>query len=419
MEIYEKFSTEENSKQPIMILYPFNVMTDDAKKANNYIRNRTGRNIGEEKILKCCDGLIGVAGTYKDKNTGEKIECVFRYATEQETKEFNEIKQNFIKRSKENRNYYVYRWYYINTGITFYVGKGTNGRYKDISGYQRNKFFNNVINDQKNNIASEKIYEKLTEKEALELENKTINELLNDGYKLISSTSYYEYDSNIDFNTSNEKILMNILNGGEHEQQNKVVGKQSRKKMSESQKRYTNSEEGKKKNSDAQLIAQNKPETAQRKRDALIKHYQNDEAIIKASNAAKIWKEDPSKFGCRGDELSIYCIELNKTFVSTTDTIVYFDKYFDTYIDGRSISTAIKSGEKCVNGILASGTILIPGEKYYKQLHWRLATKEEVQHENLKRIKNFELNKKAEILEAIIEEEIEYELLLDSQEIYL
>ena len=416
MEIYEKFSTEENSKQPIMILYPFNVMTDDAKKANNYIRNRTGRNIGEEKILKCCDGLIGVAGTYKDKNTGEKIECVFRYATEQETKEFNEIKQNFIKRSKENRNYYVYRWYYINTGITFYVGKGTNGRYKDISGYQRNKFFNNVINDQKNNIASEKIYEKLTEKEALELENKTINELLNDGYKLISSTSYYEYDSNIDFNTSNEKILMNILNGGEHEQQNKVVGKQSRKKMSESQKRYTNSEEGKKKNSDAQLIAQNKPETAQRKRDALIKHYQNDEAIIKASNAAKIWKEDPSKFGCRGDELSIYCIELNKTFVSTTDTIVYFDKYFDTYIDGRSISTAIKSGEKCINGILASGTILIPGEKYYKQLHWRLATKEEVQHENLKRIKNFELNKKAEILEAIIEEEIEYELLLDAIE---
>ena len=44
MEIYEKFSTEENSKQPIVILHPFNVMTDDVKKANNYIRNRTGRN---------------------------------------------------------------------------------------------------------------------------------------------------------------------------------------------------------------------------------------------------------------------------------------------------------------------------------------------------------------------------------------
>ena len=35
--------------------------------------------------------------------------------------------------------------------------------------------------------------------------------ILNDGYTLISSTPYYEYNSNIDFDTSNEKILMNIL----------------------------------------------------------------------------------------------------------------------------------------------------------------------------------------------------------------
>ena len=410
MEIYEKFSTEENSKQPIMILYPFNVMTDDAKKANNYIRNRTGRNIGEEKILKCCDGLIGVAGTYKDKNTGEKIECVFRYATEQETKEFNEIKQNFIKRSKENRNYYVYRWYYINTGITFYVGKGTNGRYKDISGYQRNKFFNNVINDQKNNIASEKIYEKLTEKEALELENKTINELLNDGYKLISSTSYYEYDSNIDFNTSNEKILMNILNGGEHEQQNKVVGKQSRKKMSESQKKHANSEEGKKKNSDAQLIAQNRPETIQRKRDALKKHYEDEESIIKASNAAKIWQQDPNKmnYNCK----PVHCIELNKTFIKKSDITVYFDKYFDVYVKGYGIASNIQDTRRSNNGILASG-IINNGDKYGKQLHWRFATKQEIEFEKVKEIIGYELDKKIGILEATIEEEIQYELLLD------
>ena len=410
MEIYEKFSTEENSKQPIMILHPFNVMTDDVKKANNYIRNRTGRNIGEEKILKCCDGLISIAGTYKDKNTGEKIECVFRYATEQETKEFNEIKQNFIKRSKENRNHYVYRWYYINTGVTFYVGKGTNGRYKDISGYQRNKFFNNVISTQKNNIASEKIYEKLTEKEALELENKTISELLNDGYKLISNTPYYEYDSNIDFDTSNEKILMNILNGGEHEHQNKVVGKQSRKKMSESQKKHANSEEGKKKNSDAQLIAQNKPETTQRKRDALKKHYEDEEAIIKASNAAKIWQQDPNKmnYNCK----PIHCIELNKTFIKPSDITVYFDKYFDVYIKGYGITSNINDTRRSNNGILASG-IINNGDKYGKQLHWRFATKQEIEFEKAKKIIDYELDKKIGILEATIEEEIQYELLLD------
>ena len=413
MEIYEKFSTEENSKQPIVILHPFNVMTDDVKKANNYIRNKTGRNIGEEKILKCCDGLIGIAGTYKDKNTGEKIECIFRYATKEETIEFNEKKQNFIKRSNENRNYYVYRWYYKNTGVTFYVGKGTNNRYKDKRANRRNVFFNSLIDMQKDNVASEKIYEKLTEKEALELENKTISELLNDGYTLISSTPYYEYNSNIDFDTSNEKILMNILNGGEYEQQNKVVGKQSRKKMSESQKKHANSEEGKKKNSDAQLIAQNRPETIQRKRDALKKHYEDEESIIKASNAAKIWQQDPNKmnYNCK----PVHCIELNKTFIKTSDITVYFDKYFDVYVKGYGIASNIQDTRRSNNGILASG-IINNGDKYGKQLHWRFATKQEIEFEKTKEIIDYELDKKIGILEATIEEEIQYEMLLDMVE---
>ena len=413
MEIYEKFSTEENSKQPIVILHPFNVMTDDVKKANNYIRNKTGRNIGEEKILKCCDGLIGVAGTYKDKNTGEKIECIFRYATKEETIEFNEKKQNFIKRSNENRNYYVYRWYYKNTGVTFYVGKGTNNRYKDKRADRRNVFFNSLIDMQKDNVASEKIYEKLTEKEALELENKTISELLNDGYTLISSTPYYEYNSNIDFDTSNEKILMNILNGGEYEQQNKVVGKQSRKKMSESQKKHANSEEGKKKNSDAQLIAQNRPETIQRKRDALKKHYEDEESIIKASNAAKIWQQDPNKmnYNCK----PVHCIELNKTFIKTSDITVYFDKYFDVYVKGYGITSNIQDTRRSNNGILASG-IINNGDKYGKQLHWRFATKQEIEFEKAKEIIGYELDKKIGILKATIEEEIQYEMLLDMVE---
>ena len=263
---------------------------------------------------------------------------------------------------------------------------------------------------QKDNVASEKIYEKLTEKEALELENKTISELLNNGYKLISNTSYYEYHSNIDFDTSNEKILMNILNGGEHEHQNKIVGKQSRKKMSESQKKHANSEEGKKKNSDAQLIAQNRPETIQRKRDALKKHYEDEESIIKASNAAKIWQQDPNKmnYNCK----PVHCIELNKTFIKTSDITVYFDKYFDVYVKGYGIASNIQDTRRSNNGILASG-IINNGDKYGKQLHWRFATKQEIKFEKVKEIINYELDKKIGILEATIEEEIQYEMLLD------
>ena len=410
MKIYEKFSTEENSKQPIVILHPFNVIVDDIKKANSYIRSRTGKKIREEKILKCCDGLIDIADTYKDKNTGKKIECIFRYATEQETKEFNEIKQNFIKRSKENKNYYVYRWYYINTGITFYVGKGTNGRYKDISSYRRNFYFNNVVNMQKDNVVSEKIHEKLTEKEALELENKTISELLNDGYTLISSTPYYEYNSNIDFDTSNEKILMNILNGGEHEQQGRVVGKKSRKNLSESQKKYANSKEGKKKSSDAQSIAQKRPETIQKRKNSLKKYYENEESIIKSSNAAKIYQQDPSKMN--RNRKPVHCIELNKTFIRASDITVYFDKYFDVHVKGYGIASKIQDAIRSNNGIAASG-IINNGDKYGKQLHWRFATKQEIEFEKAKKIIDYELDKKIGILEATIEEEIQYEMLLD------
>ena len=408
MEIYERFKTKDFDNTPIVI-ETFNVIVEDEKAAYHFLRSKYNKNIECSKILECCNGIRESVGNHKFED-GRREKYRFRYATEQETKEFNEIKQKFIKENKESRNYYVYKWYYINTGVTFYVGKGTNDRYKDINGYRRNKFFNNIVNAQKNNIASEKIYEKLTEKEALELENKTINELLNDGYKLISNTPYYEYDSNIDFDTSNEKILMNILNGGEHEHQNKVVGKQSRKKMSDSQKKYANSEEGKKENSDSQLIAQNRPETIQKRKDSLKKHYEDDEAIIKASNAAKIWQQDPNKmnYNCK----PVHCIELNKTFIKTSDITVYFDKYFDVYVKGYGIASNIQDTRRSNNGILASG-IINNGDKYGKQLHWRFATKQEIEFEKAKEIISYELDKKIGILEATIEEEIQYEMLLD------
>lgn len=410
MEIYERFKTKDFDNIPIVI-ETFNVIVEDEKAAYHFLRSKYNKNIECSKILECCDGIRESVGNHKFED-GRREKYRFRYATEQEAKEFNEIKQKFIndKNNEKSKNFYVYEWYYVNTEIVFYVGQGTNGRYKDTSNYQRNKFFNNVVNMQKNNIASRKIYDKLDKKEALELENKTINELLNDGYTLISSTSYYEYDSNIDFDTSNEKILMNILNGGEHEQQNKVVGKQSRKKMSESQKKHANSEEGKKKNSDAQLIAQNRPETAQRKRDALKKYYDDEEAITKASNAAKIWQQDPNKinYNCK----PVHCIELNKTFIKPSDITVYFDKYFDVYVKGYGIASNIQDIRRSNNGILASG-IINNGNKYGKQLHWRFATKQEIEFEKAKEIINYELDKKIGILKATIEEEIQYEMLLD------
>jgi hypothetical protein len=66
--------------------------------------------------------------------------------------------------------YYVYIWYIIETNEVFYVGKGKNGRYKQI--YNRNKFFKDMYAS--HNCDVRKVYENLTESEAFQKEQETI-----------------------------------------------------------------------------------------------------------------------------------------------------------------------------------------------------------------------------------------------------
>ena len=71
---------------------------------------------------------------------------------------------------KIDNNYYVYEWYNINTGEVFYVGKGKNNRYKNIS--HRNKFFLDMYNTHDCDVR--KVYENLDEKTAFEKEKELI-----------------------------------------------------------------------------------------------------------------------------------------------------------------------------------------------------------------------------------------------------
>ena len=67
---------------------------------------------------------------------------------------------------KEDARFYVYEWYNKDSGEVFYVGKGTNGRYKSKTG--RNKYFLNYCN--KHNCDVRKIKENMKEDEAFKLE---------------------------------------------------------------------------------------------------------------------------------------------------------------------------------------------------------------------------------------------------------
>lgn len=81
--------------------------------------------------------------------------------------------------------YYVYEWYNVDTDEVFYIGKGTNSRYSQITG--RNKFFTDYYNT--HNCKSRIILENLSEKDAFELEIETIKWYKeNTDYRLTNQT---------------------------------------------------------------------------------------------------------------------------------------------------------------------------------------------------------------------------------------
>ena len=68
------------------------------------------------------------------------------------------------------RVYYVYIWYIVETNEVFYVGKGKGKRYKDTS--NRNKFFRDMYTSHNCNVR--KIHENLTEFEAFQKEREAV-----------------------------------------------------------------------------------------------------------------------------------------------------------------------------------------------------------------------------------------------------
>ncbi len=82
----------------------------------------------------------------------------------------------------EERKYYVYVWYYKETGKVFYVGKGTKYRYR--SKKRDNQQLVKIINDC--DCESKIIKGNLNEKEAFELEKATVESYRKKGHPLIN-----------------------------------------------------------------------------------------------------------------------------------------------------------------------------------------------------------------------------------------
>lgn len=79
-----------------------------------------------------------------------------------------------------DKDFYIYAWYYKDTDKVFYIGKGHKNRMYDTVG-SRNNYFKNIINKEKDNIDVKKIYDNLTEEDSYLLERKLIHEYWNKG----------------------------------------------------------------------------------------------------------------------------------------------------------------------------------------------------------------------------------------------
>ena len=101
------------------------------------------------------------------------------------------------------RRYYVYTYKRKDNGEVFYIGKGTANRDKDIK--HHNQYCVNICN--KYGVDIERIYENLTEEEALRLEKETIRFYIDElGYSIA-------LDGKRD--RDNKKFLCNHTLGGE------------------------------------------------------------------------------------------------------------------------------------------------------------------------------------------------------------
>ena len=203
---------------------------------------------------------------------------------------------------KRERNYYVYAYTRLDTNTFFYIGKGKGDRYKRID--CRSKHFKRICN--KVDCVVEIIKDNLTEDEALELEQKMIEQLtFEEGYSI-------ELDQYKNFNKDGSH-LVNMTYGGEG-----ISG------------------------------YRHKPETIEKcthigksngmygKKGELSPHYGK---VYDEDHKNKIKLSNPKR-------KEVYCVELDRSFNSFREAEKIIKRDYDIIISHASISAICKGKNK-------------------------------------------------------------------------
>lgn len=241
--------------------------------------------------------------------------------------------------------YYVYGYIRLDYNTYFYIGKGKRysscqTRYLDLS--HRNKHFMNIINNI--DCVVEILYDNLTNDEALELEQKVIEDLVfNEGYSISIKGN----------NCKNHRNhLVNQTWGGEGAS-GRIVKQSTKDKISKANK--------------GKFVGENNPNYG--------KHL-SDESKRKISEANKInslgenngmfgksHKEDTKNKIGEANGQRVYCIELNMCFRSLKNASEYIRQTFNIKFTKKTLSLKIKNNKG------EYGVIDINGIK--TTLHWK------------------------------------------------
>ncbi len=158
-------------------------------------------------------------------------------------------------------NFYIYIYLdprkpgyycYNNTCFLFepvYIGKGKNGRYRNLNENRRNRYFIRKINKIKQSILEPivfKLYENLNEQQSFELEIKLIKEIGRIDLRgpLVNMTDGGEGISGLVFSNEHKRRISESNKG-------KILSEERKKKISEKEKGKICSEESKKKMSES------------------------------------------------------------------------------------------------------------------------------------------------------------------------
>lgn len=246
-----------------------------------------------------------------------------------------------------DKKYYVYIYRRKDNGNVFYIGKGCNNRDITIAGH--NNYCRNIAN--KYGCIIERIYENLTEQEALDLEEKTIKHYVYDLNYSIALDNDFELRDR-----SNEKFLCNHTLGGEgtigthrmsdkekEKRRNKFLGDKNIAKRVDVREKL--SKHAKENNSFARTDVKEKiaKKTKERLNDPKVKEqrskfykefYKTERGKLAIEKARKTRK---SKNYSSHNAKKVYCLETNKTYKSLTE----FQKFHN--VDRHKIKKLLDS----------------------------------------------------------------------------